>query len=683
MSNNLNFLLNFQTNADKVTATINKLDAATINVSKAAIKVDSAFVHTLNSINEKMSSLNLTARIQQFSAFADGINSVSAPGLNLSSSIADLSAITGVTGNKLKEIEGYARESAKTFGGSAADGVESYKLILSQLSPEIAKQPAALKAMGNSVSTLSKTMGGDAVAATEVLTTAMNQYQISTTDPIQASKEMAVLMNIMAAGAKEGSAELPQIKSALEQTGLAAKTANVSFAETNAAIQVLDKAGKKGAEGGVALRNVMATLSEGRFLPKDVKAELQNAGININALGDRSKTLKERLEPLKKIMGDQALVTKLFGKENNAAALALISGTTEMGRLTGAIQGTNTAYEQAAIIMDSPAEKTKRLQAQVDNLKISLFNGTNGWLGYASVLGDTARDMANLWPIFSFGGTVIQTLTNAKKRAALVDKVMALWAGIAAGATTAWATASTFLTSSLFLVPLAIIAIIAVIAYLIYAFDGWGNAWKHTVNGAKLIFQLYVDAIKMYFYTFITAFMIGLNFIKKGWYEFKNLIGAGDKSANDSALAKINADTNARKQALIDGAKKLKSTALKARDEFVLAGGSLHSNGKGFGTMTGNLKKSLGLEPKGIAPVNGAPGETPKGLGSGGADGAKSNEAIATGGTKNSVINITINELNGVKTAVIQGGKELANKAGAGIADELLRVLAMANTATG
>ena len=35
---------------------------------------------------------------------------------------------------------------------------------------------------------------------------------------------------------------------------MAAKGAGGSFEETNAAIQVLDKAGKKGAEGGVALR---------------------------------------------------------------------------------------------------------------------------------------------------------------------------------------------------------------------------------------------------------------------------------------------------------------------------------------------------------------------------------------------------------------------------------------------
>ena len=92
-------------------------------------------------------------------------------------------------------------------------------------------------------------MGGDGVAAAEVLTTAMNQYGVSLDDPIKASEEMARMMNVMAAAGQEGSAELPAIKVALEQCGMAAKAANVSFEETNAAIQVLDKAGKKGFGG--------------------------------------------------------------------------------------------------------------------------------------------------------------------------------------------------------------------------------------------------------------------------------------------------------------------------------------------------------------------------------------------------------------------------------------------------
>ncbi|MBO7287358.1 MAG: hypothetical protein J6U85_03920 [Bacteroidales bacterium] len=54
-------------------------------------------------------------------------------GVALNSSLADLSAIAGVTGDKLKEIEGYARDTAKTFGTDAASSVESYKLSFASI----------------------------------------------------------------------------------------------------------------------------------------------------------------------------------------------------------------------------------------------------------------------------------------------------------------------------------------------------------------------------------------------------------------------------------------------------------------------------------------------------------------------------------------------------------------------
>lgn len=339
----------------------------------------------------------------QLSQFVEGfsrtVEGTLAPGAALNASIADLSAISGETGESLKTIERYARDTAKTFGGSAARSVESYKLLLSQLSPELAKTPGALKSMGDNIAVVSKTMGGDATAAAEVLTTAMNQYGVSLADPMEASRKMADMMNVMAAAGKEGSAELPTIKVALEQCGMAAKAAGVSFEETNAAIQVLDKAGKKGAEGGVALRNVMAILSTGRFLPKDVKEELTAAGVDINALTDKSKTLTERLEPLKSVMNDTALFTKLFGRENSNAAMALVQGTDEVNRYTNAITGTNTAFSQAEIIMDSYNERRARVQAGFEDFKISIFNLTGNFGIWVETVAGSLVPLAQLMPL--------------------------------------------------------------------------------------------------------------------------------------------------------------------------------------------------------------------------------------------------------------------------------------------
>lgn len=320
--------------------------------------------------------------------------------VTLDSQMHDLSAVAGVTGEGLKTIEGYARSSAKVFGTDASVAVQGYKLILSQLSPELGKCPAALKAMGDAIQTTSKLMGNDGTAAAEVLTTAMNQYGVSLADPMEASRKMAEMMNVMAAAGQAGSAELPAIKAALEQCGMASKAANVSFEETNAAIQVLDKAGKKGSEGGVALRNTLSILSQGRFLPKDTREELERAGIDVLALGDKSKSLKERLELLKPVLNDSALFSKLFGMENANAARALVQGTEQLGQFTEAVTGTNSAEEQAATVMESTAEKRARFRQQIEDIKISFTQLTGGVFAWVGVAASAAAPLSQLTPVF-------------------------------------------------------------------------------------------------------------------------------------------------------------------------------------------------------------------------------------------------------------------------------------------
>ena len=180
---------------------------------------------------------------------------------------------------------------------------------------------------------------------------------------------------------------------------MAAKGAGVSFEETNAAIQVLDKAGKKGAEGGVALRNVMMILSRGRFLPKETLEELQAAGVDVGLLTDKTRTLAERLEPLKAVLKDSALFSQLFGMENSNAAMALVQGIDEIRRYEGAITGTNTAVEQAGIIMESYNERLSRVRARFDDLKISLFNASGDWGIWVEVVVSSLVPLAQMTPL--------------------------------------------------------------------------------------------------------------------------------------------------------------------------------------------------------------------------------------------------------------------------------------------
>lgn len=375
------------------TATINGMSSAT---GEFQAKVDGA----QNSIGKWTTML---AGIDLVKNAIEGLNQVtdtfSSSGIRLDSQMHDLSAVAGVTGETLKQIEGFARDSAKAFGTDAAVAVEGYKLLLSQLSPELGKYPDVLREMGDCIQTTSKLMGGDGVAAAQVLTTAMNQYGVSLDDPVAASQEMARMMNVMAAAGQAGSAELPAISAALQQCGMAAKAAGVSFEETNAAIQVLDKAGKKASEGGVALRNVLGQLSKGRFVEKQAREELEKAGIDVVALGDNSKSLKERLDMLKPMLNDSALLSKFFGVENANAARALIQGTDALQDFTDAVTGTNSATDQAAIIMQSYAERQAAVNQTIEDFKISVFQATGDTTLWAGAIIGLLTPLSQLMPL--------------------------------------------------------------------------------------------------------------------------------------------------------------------------------------------------------------------------------------------------------------------------------------------
>ena len=507
MSKNLNYTINFNTNAN----------TAFVGANQQIEKIIASAQNMTYNFGESWKKLlSVNQALEGIRNLKTILDEAIQPGIALNTSLMDLSAITGLTGKALDGIGEAARSSARVFGTDAAQNVESYKLLLSQLSPDIAKNNVALKEMGDHVNILSKTMGGDTIAATEVLTTAMNQYGISLNDPMQASKSMAAMMNVMAAAAKEGSAELPQIKSALEQVGMVAKTTGVTFSETNAAIQVLDKAGKKGAEGGVALRNTLSILSEGRFLPKQTRAALEDAGVSIAQLVDQTSPLTTRLNALKPIINDTALITKLFGKENTAAAIALINGTEQIDEYNHKIRGTNTAVDQAKTVMGSYAEGMKRITVAFDDFKISMFNLTQDYLlpriqasisaitGFGQ-LSSGFNAIYTCWQVFSEytmrAYNAVGSFVTALRNGTLQTKLFSYWQGIASFSTKVFTKTINGLRNAFFWATGAVrtfslaVANIPVIGWMAIAVGAITAAvaylWEHSKRFREILFGIW------------------------------------------------------------------------------------------------------------------------------------------------------------------------------------------------
>lgn len=128
-------------------------------------------------------------------------------------------------------------------------------------------------------------------------------------------------------------------------------------------------------------------------------------------------------------------------------------------------------------------------------------------------------------------------------------------------------------------IVMGIMAIITVIGMVVKYTDGWGASWKHTVNGAKFLWQAYSDFVSANFNTLVNTLMIGIDKIKLGWYSFKDAVGMGDSSENQKMIAQISSDVEMRKKSIQDGYKKMIDSANKAKNEFSQVGITVDTDG--------------------------------------------------------------------------------------------------------
>jgi len=305
-------------------------------------------------------------------------------GSNFEKALQSVSAVTGVTGEGLDDLGTRAQDLALQFGGSATTQLEAFQTVLSKFGPDLAKTPEALGTVAESVNVLGKAAGLDAKQSVDALSNAMLQFGVDASDPAKLAQESGRFINVLAASAKVGAAEIPQVSEAILQAGVAAKGAGLSFEETNAAIQGLAIGGKVGSEAGIALRNVIGKLIDGGGEQKKV---LESVGLSYKQLGTALTTaqedggglasalemLKGGLDKIKDPAEKAAAAGKLFGAENASAAGILLDQVDNIKLFTEGVTGTNEATVQAAINQDTLASRFSKVKAAIEVGLIKAF----------------------------------------------------------------------------------------------------------------------------------------------------------------------------------------------------------------------------------------------------------------------------------------------------------------------
>jgi len=274
-------------------------------------------------------------------------------GTEFQDAMADLSAITGATGEDLAFMRAQSMGLGRDAKIASAEVATAFKLVASAKN-ELLRDPAALAKITEQMLLLKNATGLELAEATTFGVAALNQFEVG-------ADQAARFVNVLAASAKIGAAEVMDVGEALINAGPVAKIAAISFEETNAAIQVLAKSGQKGALAGTGLRGVLLKLN--KAIPFD------QVGGFANAL----EMLKKRTEGL---AAGQRLIAmqKIFGEEMVKAGVPLVENVALLREFTAQMTGTSEAGIQAAIRLGTMSSKVRGLGVSIQNFLIRAFD---------------------------------------------------------------------------------------------------------------------------------------------------------------------------------------------------------------------------------------------------------------------------------------------------------------------
>jgi len=346
--------------------------------------------HT-NALRDSIKQISFASLVDNVRNVNDAFKGLSAPGLDFQQQIADLSAITGISGTELNTLSEAARKMGKESGLGASQAAEAFKLLASNIDISTIGGVEGLKALQKETITLSQAAGTDMAMAADTMSFALNQFKL----PVS---EAARVINVLGAGAKYGAAEIPDLAAALKDSGAVAKQAGLSIEDATGAIEILSQRGLKGSEAGNALRNVLLILQT-QAIP----------GVNLKTQG-----LSGALQSMQKYMGNATYMAKLFGRENINAAQILISGAAGVKEMTDKVTGTSVAYEQAAIRTNTYQHEIELLRAKMNDFKLKIFESTGALVPWTEVLSEGALGLSQMVPLFWGVGTAVKALRTSQ-----------------------------------------------------------------------------------------------------------------------------------------------------------------------------------------------------------------------------------------------------------------------------
>ena len=275
------------------------------------------------------------------------------------SSQAELKALTGLDDESIQWLTKQAEELSTTMDKSglrirqSSDEILQAYMLIGSKKPELLKDKEALNAVTIEAMRLAAAAKIDLKDAVTATTVSLNMYG-------ESADQAARYVNVLAAGSKEGAADVSAQAAAIKNAGVAASGAGVSIEQLQGTIQMLAEKGLEAEPAGTALRKFFLVLQTG---PDET---------NPKVVG-----LQTALENLNKKSLTAAQIQTMFGEEAYSAATILIDNADKVRQYTEAVTDTNIAMEQAAINSDTNEAKMAQYRNSIKEAGIELMERLN------------------------------------------------------------------------------------------------------------------------------------------------------------------------------------------------------------------------------------------------------------------------------------------------------------------
>lgn len=215
----------------------------------------------------------------------------------------------------------------------------------------------AIKLAGATLTKYGRTM--------EILKDTMRVFGIGTQDTVKTT-------DTLTAATLSSSTNLSQLGLGLKQVSGIASASGRSLFETVSVLSVFANAGRRGADGGVAFRNVLATL---QTPSKNLRSTLKFLGLDMKDLSPKTNNFVTIFSRLRPLMKRTDLVWKLFGKRTAPAFLAFMrQGPGAIAKMQAAMSKASKTAKVYDKNMNTVAGRIQIFQSAVEGLKIELFD---------------------------------------------------------------------------------------------------------------------------------------------------------------------------------------------------------------------------------------------------------------------------------------------------------------------